>query len=130
MNLARCLGKDLDRDVVPALFDGSVKLLSLSVPSPIIPWAEITELETCTLGGGRELGPHMAHAVLEWAVMQIHVVDLRILAMPVAVGPPPYIGLMCNIPPPGALPKEPPPGHPLSEQTPGAELTEPIGMGA
>ena len=130
MNLAHCLGKDLDRDVVPALLDGSIKLLSLSVPSPIVPWAEITELEKCTLGGGRELGPHMAHATLEWAVDQIHIVDLRILAIPVAVGPPPYVGLMGSIPPPGSVPKEPPPGHPKSEQTPGVPLEAPIGMGA
>ena len=73
------------------------------------------------------MGPHMAHAVLEWAVDQIHIVDLRILGLPVAVGPPPYIGLMGSIPPPPVPPKEPPPGHPKSEQTPGVELTAPVG---
>ena len=126
--ISKALGKDLDRDVVPPLQTGSNQLLSLSIPSPIIPWVEITELEKVSLEKDpvtRVMGPHMAHAILEWAVDQIPKIDLRILGLPVFVGPPPYLGLMGSIPPPPSFPKEPLSDHPMSEYSlDGAELPE------
>ena len=126
MEISEALGEDLDRDVIPPLQTGSSQLLSLSMPSPIVPWVEITELERVTFEKSpvtRVMGPHMAHAILEWAVDQIPKIDLRILGLPVVVGPPPYLGLMGNISPPPSFPKEPPFGHPMSELSPGVELT-------